>query len=57
MCFTISSVCIACGVCADDCQVKAIIDGKDAYVIKPELCTDCGVCLDNFFVEAQAAMD
>jgi len=52
MSYVITSECIACGVCVDDCPVEAISEKEDTYVIHPELCTDCGNCAENCPVEA-----
>jgi ferredoxin len=38
--------CTACGTCAGDCPVEAIIPG-DVYTIDPAICTDCGTCSDS----------
>ncbi|HZK17940.1 MAG TPA: 4Fe-4S binding protein [Clostridia bacterium] len=43
--FTISSGCLACGVCTEVCSDKAIIEG-DIYQINSSLCTSCGNCAD-----------
>ena len=46
------SKCMACGMCVDECRLKAIVYGKttgngyNAPVILPDLCCDCGVCAD-----------
>ncbi len=52
MSYIITSECIACGICADDCPVEAISEADEIYVINPELCTDCGNCAENCPVDA-----
>ena len=37
----ITSDCINCGACEPECPNDAISEGKDVYVIDPELCTEC----------------
>ena len=51
MAFKITSDCIACGSCVDECPVEAITEG-DIYVIDADLCTDCGTCADICPTEA-----
>ncbi len=41
MAFRITSRCIACGVCLDECVNGAIAAGDDGYYIHPERCTEC----------------
>lgn len=43
MAYTISSDCIACGACMDECPVGAISEG-DIYSIDAGSCIDCGAC-------------
>jgi len=43
MAYKITTECIACGSCIDECPVEAISQG-DIYKIDPETCTDCGAC-------------
>jgi len=43
MAYVISSDCIACGTCIDECPVGAISEG-DQYSINPDECTECGTC-------------
>ncbi len=38
--------CIICGACATECPEDAIAEGKECYVIDPELCSDCGSCAE-----------
>lgn len=47
----ITSNCIACGTCAEDCPVSCISEG-DIYVIDPSACIDCGVCQEACPVSA-----
>lgn len=37
----ITSDCINCGACEPECPNNAISEGKDIYVIDPNLCTEC----------------
>jgi NAD-dependent dihydropyrimidine dehydrogenase PreA subunit len=43
--------CTACGTCAGDCPMEAIISG-DIYTIDPTICTECGTCIDSCPVSA-----
>jgi len=54
MAYKISSDCIACGACADQCPVDAITAG-DIYTINPDACIDCGSCADACPVGAPKA--
>lgn len=43
--------CISCGLCADKCQINAIImtdqgNGLEVPVLKNEVCIGCGICSD-----------
>lgn len=51
MAYTISSDCISCGVCVDDCPVDAITPGDAQYVITDD-CIDCGACVPSCPVDA-----
>jgi electron transport complex protein RnfB len=40
--------CVSCGVCADErCQVFAIEEADDAYVVLEDKCIGCGLCLST----------
>lgn len=41
-----SSMCVACGACADSCPQDAITI-EDMAVIDDSKCVDCGVCVDE----------
>ena len=45
--------CTACGTCAGECPVEAIIPG-DVYTIDATICTDCGACAASCPFEAIA---
>ena len=44
MAYQISSKCIACGTCIDECPVEAISEGSPNYTIDPDACVECGAC-------------
>lgn len=48
-------LCIACGICAENCPEEAISEGDEAYVINPDLCADCGTCVEECPQEAISA--
>lgn len=52
MAHVISSECILCGACEDECPTGAISEGDTQYVIDPDACIDCGVCVDVCPVDA-----
>ncbi|MBE6758626.1 MAG: 4Fe-4S dicluster domain-containing protein [Ruminococcaceae bacterium] len=54
MAYKISADCIACGACADQCPVDAIVAG-DTYSINADACIDCGNCASVCPVEAPKA--
>lgn len=45
MAYKITSSCVACGTCVDECPVEAISAG-DIYVINADTCISCGTCAD-----------
>jgi len=54
MAHIISSECISCGACVDECPVDAISAGDSQYEISDE-CIDCGACIPSCPVEAISA--
>ncbi len=54
MAYVISSDCVACGACAENCPVSAISEGDSQYIIDADVCVDCGSCAANCPVEAIA---
>ena len=52
MAHRITEECIVCGACMPECQVDAIGEGEEKYVIDPSKCTDCGNCMEVCPVEA-----
>lgn len=52
MAYLISSECIACGACVDNCPVEAITAGDPIYIIEADKCIDCGACNSVCPVEA-----
>ena len=52
MAYTITDECISCGACAPECQVEAITEGDDKYVIDADACIDCGACAESCPVDA-----
>jgi ferredoxin len=42
--FVISSECVSCGACAENCPVNAISEGETQYIIDADVCVDCGAC-------------
>lgn len=46
MAFKITDACIACGACAAECPVEAIIEGDGKFEIDADKCIECGACAD-----------
>lgn len=55
MAYKISSECVSCGSCANECPVDAISAGDSQYVIDAGTCIDCGSCAGSCPVDAIAA--
>lgn len=46
-------LCVACGICADErCQVNAIKEDEESYMILQERCIGCGLCVSTCPEEA-----
>jgi MinD superfamily P-loop ATPase len=41
-----SSLCTACGLCAQHCRFDALIEDGDAFRVEPGRCEGCGQCVD-----------
>lgn len=52
MAFKITDACIACGACAAECPVEAIIEGDGKFDIDADKCIECGACADACPVSA-----
>ncbi|MTV50047.1 4Fe-4S dicluster domain-containing protein [Heliobacillus mobilis] len=52
MAFFITSACINCGVCENECPVECISSGRDVFIIDPDKCIDCGACFNVCPVDA-----
>ncbi len=46
MSYKITTDCISCGACEDECPEGAISQGDTQYIIDPALCKDCGSCAE-----------
>jgi len=55
MAYKISSDCISCGACTNECPVDAISEGDAQYDINAETCIDCGACAEACPIEAISA--
>ena len=44
MTYTISTECIACGRCFNNCPMACIAPSGDQYQVNPEKCVGCGKC-------------
>ena len=52
MAYRITNKCISSAACALECQVGAISQGEEKYLIDHEKCIECGVCRSVCPVEA-----
>ena len=52
MAYKISSECISCGACMNDCPIEAISVGDTQYEINADTCIDCGACTGSCPVDA-----
>ena len=55
MAYKITDDCIACGACASECPVEAIIEGDTKFEIDADKCLDCGACAGACPVDAPVA--
>jgi len=46
MAYKITDDCITCGACQSECEVDAITEGDDCYVIDAAKCDDCDKCIE-----------
>ena len=46
MSYSITTNCVSCGACQNECPTDAISEGPGIYHINPEKCIDCGNCAD-----------
>ncbi len=44
--------CSKCRMCIEACPVDAIIERKESFAIKPDICINCGECYQVCPVEA-----
>jgi Na+-translocating ferredoxin:NAD+ oxidoreductase subunit B len=47
-------VCNGCGICAERCQVDAIVERDGAYSVNGEACIGCGLCVTGCAPQAAA---
>lgn len=47
MVYKITSECILCGTCAEECPNKAIYEGETQFIIDPNKCTECIVDFES----------
>ena len=52
MAHKITSDCVSCGACVDECPLEAIVAGDTQYDINAETCNDCGACVESCPVDA-----
>ncbi len=52
MAYRITSECVSCGTCAEECPVEAISEADGTYHINQDTCTECGTCADVCPAEA-----
>ncbi len=43
---SITTACIACGACYDECPPEAVVPGSPRYSIDADHCDDCELCTD-----------
>jgi formate hydrogenlyase subunit 6/NADH:ubiquinone oxidoreductase subunit I len=55
MSFVITSECVKCGLCVDNCPTSAIIEGEEQYIIT-EACINCGKCKEVCPIDAIKGM-
>ena len=55
MAYKISSECVSCGTCANECPVDAISPGDSQYMIDAGVCIDCGACVSSCPLDAISA--
>lgn len=45
--YFITDGCMQCGACESGCEVEAIHEGKEQFVINQAICIECGTCEMN----------